>query len=144
MARSDTRDWAKARRERTRHLIELGAWCRRPGWLSWSTMTVPPCSERSWGWPIGFKRTNTKGAVRLISWHVGDGEGCGRSMPTVTPQQPRQHPIDRTKRPCENPGRSHKRRPMIQVASQPSDGNGGNVDRPAGLGLSRSRFNRPG
>ena len=31
MARSDTRDWAKARRERTRHLIELGGLVQKAG-----------------------------------------------------------------------------------------------------------------
>ncbi len=28
------------------------AWCRRPGWSNWSTMTAPPCSALSWSWPI--------------------------------------------------------------------------------------------
>jgi Conjugal transfer protein TraD len=31
MARTDTRDWAKARRERTRHLIELGGLVQKAG-----------------------------------------------------------------------------------------------------------------
>ena len=31
MARFDTRDWAKARRERTRHLIELGGLVQKAG-----------------------------------------------------------------------------------------------------------------
>ena len=31
MARADTRDWAKARRERTRHLIELGGLVQKAG-----------------------------------------------------------------------------------------------------------------
>jgi hypothetical protein len=31
MARSDTRDWAKARRDRTRHLIELGGLVQKAG-----------------------------------------------------------------------------------------------------------------
>ncbi|WP_175562727.1 conjugal transfer protein TraD [Muricoccus roseus] len=31
MARSDTRDWAQARRERTRHLIELGGLLTKAG-----------------------------------------------------------------------------------------------------------------
>jgi len=31
MDRSDTRDWAKARRERTRHLIELGGLVQKAG-----------------------------------------------------------------------------------------------------------------
>jgi len=31
MARSDMRDWAKARRERTRHLIELGGLVQKAG-----------------------------------------------------------------------------------------------------------------
>ena len=30
-ARTDTRDWAKARRERTRHLIELGGLVQKAG-----------------------------------------------------------------------------------------------------------------